>query len=411
MRVTFKFLLLLLLACVNTQAQEAVRHSLASEEAADARKRSRTGGAYNIDLDPVRLRFSTSLSGEYNDNVNLSDANPREDYIVRPRVGVRAFWQVSDRNALDFALDLGYEHYMNGVRESRVIVTGDEGSGLFFDIYIGDFVINLHDKFSLSQDTSSDPTASGVADIFRLENTVGSTVTWDLNRLVLTLNCDHYNYAPLDDQFKYLTHQSELATFQAAAQLNPALTAGLELGGGITAYSEPRLSDNRHFSIGPFARYQLSDSMDVRASVGYAVYWFDASTVITNESTQTGLYADVSISHRPTQRTAHTLRIGESLTTDINSSPISLFYIRYAATLNIIRHWSFGPRFDFETGSETRGVVQEDLTRYSAGLSVRRQITEKLSGSLSYYLLLKTSSLANADYTQNRLVLDLTYQF
>jgi len=102
---------------------------------------------------------------------------------------------------------------------------------------------------------------------------------------------------------------------------------------------------------------------------------------------------------------------GQSLTTDLNSTPIQLFYIRYGVSLSIIRHWNFRPYFMFETGSESRGLIQEDLTRYGAGLTASRRITQKLSGSLSYRYLTKKSNVPNFDYAQNRLVLNLIYQF
>ena len=403
--------MLVLLVCAAARAQDAVRYSIASERAAEARKRARSETAYNLDLDPVKLRFTATVGAEYNDNINLASTNRLDDYIVRPQIGVRAFWPVSDRNTLDLDLNFGYEYYLNGARPSRFTVTGDEQSGIYFDIYVGDFVIDLHDKFSLSQDPSSDPSVSGIAEIFRLENTLGTTVTWDLNKLVLDFNYDHANYLPLDSTYKYLAHQSELASIRIAASLNPALQTGLELGGGTTRYTEPQLSNNRHVSLGPFARYQLSHTTEVRASLGYTLYWFDASSFNTNSFSQTGFYADVTITHRPTERTSQTLNFGQSLSADINSSPIQLLYVRYSVALNIIRHWSFRPYLTFESGTESHGLVQEDLTRYGAGLSARRQITEKLSGAVSYMLLKKNSSVAEFDYNQNRLVLDLIYQF
>ena len=402
---------ILLLVCATAPAQDALRSSLAGEQAAAVRKRNRTDTYYNLDLDPVKLRFNSSLAAEYNDNVNLNDRRPAEDFILRPQLGLRAFWQVSQRNSLDVALNLGYEYYFNEARPSRVIVSGDENSGLFFDLFIGDFAINLHESFSLSQDTSQDPSVSGIADIFRLENTAGTTVTWDLYKLLLQFNYDHYNYIPLDNFYQYLEHASELGSIRVSALVHPTLTLGLELGGGLTTYDDPRLSDHQHVSVGPFAKYKLSDAIDVRASTGFTYYWFEASSFITNSTSQSGLYADVTIDHVATQRTRQTLNFGQSLSTDINSSPIELFYIRYYATLNIIQHWSFQPRLMFESGNETRGLIQDNFTRYGVGLSVGRRVTQKLTSSLTYDRLVKNSDRTNFDYTQNRLVLNLLYQF
>jgi len=415
--------MLALLLCASARAQDAVRNSIASERAAEARKAARTGGYYNLDLDPVKLRLSTTLGGEYNDNVNLSSKNGQGDYIFRPQAGVGAFWPVSDRNTIDLSFNFGYEYYMEGTRPSRFIVTGDQASGLFFDVYVGDFLIELHEKFSLSQDPSSDASISGVASIFRLENTLGTKVTWDFDKLVMDFNYDHYNYLPLDAEQKYLTHQSELGSVRLAASLNPALTAGLELGGGTTEYTRSQLANNRHLSIGPFVRYQVNHTTDIRASVGYSLYWFDTAVLGTNTVlgtnvpiridafSQSGFYADVMISHQPTERTRHTLNIGQSLSTDINSSPIELFFARYAVSLALIKYWTFQPYVSFESGTENLRARQEYLTRYGAGMSASRKITDKLTGNISYMWLRKYSTIPNFDYEQNRLVLDVLYQF
>jgi hypothetical protein len=399
------------LAAFGVRAQDAVRSSISNDRASSDRSRIRSETSYNLDLDPVKLRFNTSLSTEYNDNVNLAYTNALDDIILRPMLGIRAFWQVSERNALDFSLDLGYEHYFNGTRQSRAIVTGDENSGLFFDIYIGSFVINLHDRFSLSQDTSTDPTISGVAEIFRLENTAGTTITWDLNKAYLSLNYDHVTYAPLDDFYKYLAHDSDYVSLRPAVAVNPALVAGLELGAGITRYHEAALSNNRHTSVGPFVRYQVGKHTDLRVSLGFTQYEFDPSTYLTNRTTSSGLYADVQFRHQLTDRTSQSINLGQSQSTDINSSPVQLIYVRYGASLNIIRYWSIRPQFTFEAGSETRGLVQEDFERYGGGLSIHRQITDKLSGELSWFFLKKDSSVTSFSYTQNRLVLNVAYQF
>ena len=404
-------LCLCLLACAAARGQDAVRFSLAGEQAAAARKQNRTDTYYNLDLDPLKLRFSANMGVEYNDNIYLTDLRPAEDVILRPQIGVRTYWQVSQRNSLDFVLYLGYEYYFNETRPSRVIVSGDENSGLYFDLFVGDFAINLHETFSLTQDTSNDPTASGIADIFRLENTVGTTVTWDLNKLMLQFNYDHYNYVPLDNYYKYLDHASDLASIRVSALVRPELTAGLELGGGPTAYSDARLSDNEQVSIGPFFKYKLSEAINIQSDLGYAIYWFSSSSMITNDVSQSGLYANIAIDHVLTPRTRQSIVFGQSLSADINSTPIQLLFVRYNISLNIIRNWNFQPHLMFESGNEVYGLRQEDFTRYGVGLAARRRITEKLSGTLTYDLLVKDSNVPAYDYTQNRLVLNLIYQF
>lgn len=413
MNIKLTIAALLSLLCLTSQGQEAVRASIVGEQAAAARKQSRTEGSgnYNLDLDPVKLRFNASLSGEFNDNVNLTSGGRLNDFILRPMTGISAFWQMTEQNALDFTLNFGYEHYFNSSRESRFIVSGAENSGINFDIYTGNFLINLHDRFVLSQDSSSEVTGSGIANIFRFENTAGIAVTWDLMEFVADFKFDHKSYIPLDTIYERLKNSSELGSIGISRVLNPALTAGLQIGAGMTTYPDPQLSDNRHFSIGPFVNYKPGPSFDVRANFGYTYYSFDASSFITNATSQTGIYADVGVSQQVTERISHTVNLGQSITSDINSSPIELLFVRYSASLRIVDRWSFNPYFTFESGTETRNIAPEDLTRYGLGLTTTHQITEKLSGSLAYHWLSKTSSNPAFDYYQNRLVLNLFYQF
>ena len=50
-----------------------IRPSLAGEAAAEARRQSIDNIPYNLQLGPMKLRFSATLGFEYNDNVNLSE--------------------------------------------------------------------------------------------------------------------------------------------------------------------------------------------------------------------------------------------------------------------------------------------------------------------------------------------------
>ena len=57
-------------------AQDAIRPSLAGEAAAEARRQSIDKIPYNLQLGPMKFRFSATMGLEYNDNINLAeDAN------------------------------------------------------------------------------------------------------------------------------------------------------------------------------------------------------------------------------------------------------------------------------------------------------------------------------------------------
>src|SRR5438876_5350531 len=84
------------------QAQDAIRPSLAGEAAAEARRQAIDKIPYNLQLGPIKFRFSATMGVEYNDNINLAEdgsivvltstgpvvltTSPQDDFILRPQV-------------------------------------------------------------------------------------------------------------------------------------------------------------------------------------------------------------------------------------------------------------------------------------------------------------------------------------
>jgi len=164
----------LALAAASASAQEAIRASMAGQDAAEARKRA-ASEKFNVQLGSVSLRFQSTFEVEANDNVRLEADHPQADLIFRPQVNVLSVWPVTEKNKLSLSLGLGYAKYINTPEFDGLFLT--PGSDLSFDVYIKDFVINFHDRFSYSQDVSNDPTVSGIGIVDRFENALGVSVS------------------------------------------------------------------------------------------------------------------------------------------------------------------------------------------------------------------------------------------
>ena len=185
-KIGLALLALLLCAAPIARAQDAVRPSLAGEAAAEARRQSIENIPYNLQLGPMKLRFSTTLGFEYNDNVNLSEdrtvllptnfglipvtMEQQSDFIIRPLINVNALWPITQLNTLKLDVGIGYAFYADHseYNTSGLLVT--PGSQLAFDIFVGDFRINIHDRFSVEQDPVTEATMSNVADYGRFQN-------------------------------------------------------------------------------------------------------------------------------------------------------------------------------------------------------------------------------------------------
>src|SRR3982751_6741056 len=159
-------------------AQEAVRMSLASAEAAEARRQSLSGtGAYNLRLGRMWWDITGQMGLEYNDNVELREtAEQTSGLILRPQANARVFWPVTEQNNLQFNIGTGYSAYLGNSGLNRIFVL--PGSELSMDLYMGDLWINLHERFSISEDNYQDPTIVGIADYSRLDNAAGVSAVW-----------------------------------------------------------------------------------------------------------------------------------------------------------------------------------------------------------------------------------------
>src|SRR5438874_12897667 len=102
----FALLVLGFLATPIVRGQDAIRPSLAGEAAAEARRQSIDKIPYNLQLGPIKFRFSATLGIEYNDNINLAEdgsavffsptgpilvtTEPQSDFILRPQLNMNA---------------------------------------------------------------------------------------------------------------------------------------------------------------------------------------------------------------------------------------------------------------------------------------------------------------------------------
>src|ERR1700719_3871472 len=263
----------MLSAGTSVYAQDAVRPSLAGQDAYDARQEDVSRIPYNLLLGPVRFRVGATVGVEYNDNINYADVNTQDDVIVTPSLTLDMLWPVTQLNTLRIDLGLGYSFYLDHSGSDTDYLLVAPKSQVAFDIFVGDFRINLHDKLQLQQDPVQEGALSNVVDYGRFENTAGVSVLWDLNKLLLQIGYDHYNFISTTNQFDYLNRNSEILQGSAAFIVNPTITVGVEGNAVFSRYDQTVLNDNKDYSVGGFVEVSLTNNLKVRAAGGYQ--WID----------------------------------------------------------------------------------------------------------------------------------------
>ena len=303
----------MLSAGISLYAQDAIRPSLAGQDSYEARQEDVSRIPYNLMLGPVRFRVGATVGVEYNDNINYAEVNTEDDVIVTPSLTLDMIWPVTQLNTLRIDLGLGYSFYLDHSGNDTDYLLVAPKSQIAFDIFVGDFRINLHDKMQLQQDPVQEGALSNVADYGRFENTAGVSVLWDLNKLLLQLGYDHYNFIATNSDFDYLNRNAEMVGGSAAFIVNPTITVGAEGNAVFTTYDNRNsgigiLNDNKEYSVGGFIEAAITNNLKVRAAGGYQWINFDQNFVtfffgpfainFPDHKDSADYYANILISHR-----------------------------------------------------------------------------------------------------------------
>ena len=391
--------------------------SIASAEAAEARRQAAsTVGYYNLQLGPTAWNFGTGLGVDYNSNVNNTESNPEGDFIFRPQVNTRMHWPVSEVNSLNLALGAGYSAYVNTPRNDRAFITPD--SELSFDLYAGDFWINLHDRFSITEDTYQDPTVANTGSYSQLQNAVGVATTWDLNKSVVKVGYDHVNYEALNSGNSQNaggqpSGYSEVFSTSAGYALKPGMLLGLELGGSLLTYTTTTTNtpynNANQWNVGAFYDTPVSQYIHFTGHAGYSVYSPEANGT-TGVSEFTGMYGQVDITHRLNQYVSYSLSGGRTISLAYAGGTIDRYFARWQANWQIVRKVTLGTSFSFENGTQLYSGG-ETYNQYGPGISLNRAITTKLSSGLGVQSYWRDSNEPGRNYTVYIVSLNMNYTF
>jgi hypothetical protein len=398
--------------------QETVRGSLAGSDAAASERQALIPGDYNIRLGTAGIRTEFSLGLEYNDNIFWSGVKRQSDFIIHPEVRLKSHWQVSRANTLTFGVGVGYDYYLDhtDLNPDRPLISPD--SALAFNIYAGDFKINLHERFyyqeSLSYGSffSSGDVAINVNDIAvlgRYDNMAGVQVDWDLNDLLLTFSYDHENFWTAEKIYNYADRTSEWFKLSATFLFSPRFRLGLEGHVNYHDYIQNQIPDQWRIGGGPFVVWTLNQRVSLRVGGGYETFVNDDSQITS--ASYDNFYAYAEINHRLNDFITHALSVGHRNQLSFNGYNTEQTYAQYTAMWNILRNVDISTFISVFWASDFSNLYTEDYTYFQAGITLGYQLQEHWRANLGYTYTEKKSGLNYRDYYQNRVNLGLTYRF
>lgn len=391
--------------------------SLAGQGAAQALKRSIEAEEYNLHCGPVRLKTGASVGVSYTDNVFYSH-DRKEDVLVNPEITLAALWPITDLNNLRLSLGLAYEWYLENRELNGDAPLVNPGSELVFNLFVGDFRIRLHDRFSyqeslffnsISGETVRFYNFNDVGTFSRLDNHAGFHVDWDLNKVVLSIGYNHENFISTTSTFEYLDRASEWLTASAGFALGDKAQTGLEAQAGLHNYEqETILNDNWRARGGPFVEVNPQEKISLRAGAGFDTARYD--DIAPSNSDYESYYAYARI-RQETRFFSHLLTAGREHLLGDNANNLRTTYVRYSISSPVITHVDLGADLSVNFAEEFGGTFEEEFTYYGAGFRIGSQFHKFWRADLGYEFRLKESNLASRDFHRNRVTLAATYSF
>ncbi|MEW6305540.1 MAG: hypothetical protein AB1705_18845 [Verrucomicrobiota bacterium] len=370
---------------------------------------------YNLKWGKLTGRLSASVQFEYNDNVNLSETSPHEDFSIGPELGLGFLWPIDDVNVLQLDLGVGYRWYMNSPAISTVSIAPSQKSHVDYHLLLGDVRINVHDNFSTQVDPVSFGAVSGGAanlvNFRRFRNTAGLTADWRARRnLSFYGGYDYSIDRSLSSQFTNLDRDEHTMSAGMNWQASSRITAGVGAAYTITDYIQQVQNDGTSWSIGPRMSWKLSPFLTLDGSMAYSVSEFDNTGTIGDTDESRGLTYQFGLEHKINRNMSQYFRVSKNVDLGIGSNFTDVLSFQHGLNVMITSSISVGTTLAYETLTSS-GALGETADRYLFSIGTGFQVTRYWSAGFAYALAWKDSNQAGRDYLQNRLTLDLTRRF
>ena len=401
-----------ILSSNQVSAQDALQDLVALDTTRDVRREQVASPNYTFKSGDFRLLVTPSLGLDWNDNINTSSIDKESDFILRPFVSFDMTYPITQVNLLTLNLGLGYDYYFDHHDNSAWRV--QSGSALSFDIFVDDFVINLHDRISYSRDSSQEPAVANTSEFGNFENTVGVLTSWNLAKGTISLGYDHQNVVSGESEFDSQNHASEILLSRGSYFVHPQVQSGLEGTISFTRYDQPVLNDNTAYSIGPFVSWQPGKALQVTARGGYVYYDFQQSSLSIETANLSTYYIDLTIKHDATRVMSYSFSVGRNVELGVTADVIELWYARPSLTWRFFKNISLNTGLSFEHGDEGVGDISGGQSQtydwVSGTIGIDWPFMKRLSLGLNYRITYRESDLPDQGYTQNVIGLTLTYR-
>jgi hypothetical protein len=396
-------------------AQDALQSALSLDSILQAQQNSSTEiPPGQPRLGPVQLSLGVYSGVQYNNNINLAQYNPQSDVILGNGVNLGAFWPVTALSELNFSSAVGYNYYLEHPNQSYVNVA--PGSALNWSVLLEEWTLTLYDQFSYTHNVNTIASVSNTYGIPAFNNIVGLRGEWQPDHWDVQLGYSYVSYISDAAAYDYLNNNADNFFARGAWRFADATQLGLEASSAITKYSHVTEPDSTSYSLGPYLQWQVTKAINNSLRGGWTYYSFDA-TPFQPASTLNSYYFGLDLSHQLTKYVSQTFSAERDVSLGFNTGGAytqqftAIYGVQWSATpwLNLMLNLTYEKGQQPLSGTSTMNT--ENYDRYGVSPGISYQLTQKLSGSLSYSFWDKSSNVNGNSYQQDTLSLQLQYRF
>lgn len=376
---------------------------------------------YNLKIGPIPFRFGAGVEFHFSDNVNLTENGKLADLSIVPHFDIYGGVRLSRMNTLSIQLGIGYIWNLNRPELDRALTNAsiglDSDTGISFDINLGNFRINFHERPAIPRQQFDLITQRNALQYSQFTNVAGISVFWDANsRLSAFFQYDHLNIIALKSELEDLNQSTELFSASATYRIHGGLSLGLLANASIIKYKSDFLNESKSYDMGVTLSSQLTKSIALQITGGYQAGRFGSGGEVGDDSEVGNWHLRVSLNHQINRNVNHTLSFGHESQIGTASNSAIVDYIRHQISFTLLKDVGISANASFDSASESGGVFAQDFRLYQVGVYMYWNMARRLGLTFGYSLTKRDASGAGdgdeevQDYLENRVDLGIQVQ-
>lgn len=391
-------------------------------EAFQQKTKAITPESYNLKVGAITTDLSTSWGVEYNDNIAQTPTNPEDETIVKAHLKSKTLWPITEKNTLNFDLDLGYRWYVthNDLSSHRNFLEVNPGSELAFKVWIKNFEFKLYDQIHYLTDAAdarvynveTGSVDTNLIDFGRIENRAGIQSMADFNDLKVFFGYSRDDIKADKAEFKSYNRLRHTVYVTPILRITPEFSLGWINSYSINDYTMKVQNDSRSFMTGPTMNWMLSQN----SSVAWDIYWkralFDSDGINGDNSDYSGMNTELKITQAINEFLSHRLTLYRLTDVGTVSNTTTRTGVSYEPSWWVRENLALRGRVAFEKGKDSgTSSYQEEFIRRVFGAGFSYTLSPKMTLDTFYNYTRQTSDIDSRNYDQNSVTMTFNYDF